>query len=139
MIKSFPHLIKGELFEDYRGKLLSCNKFDLARVKRIYSIENIDSNYVRGWKGHKMETRWFCAIKGSIEISTTSIYSLENPNLSTEVKTFKLNEDTLDVLEVPPGFATSIKQSSNGDKVLVFADHHLGVSGDEDLRWEYKK
>ena len=42
MTKSFPHIIKGELFKDNRGKLFSCNKFDMTSIKRMYSIENFD-------------------------------------------------------------------------------------------------
>jgi hypothetical protein len=45
-----------------------------------------------------------------------------------------LDENNLNVLEVPPGFATSLKQDSNGDRICVFADNEIGVSDDEDLR-----
>ena len=136
MTNSIPHIIKGDIFNDSRGKLLSCNLFDMSRVKRMYSIENINSNYIRGWKGHKIETRWFFATKGSIIINIILISDLEKALPSPVIKTFKLNEDNLNVLEVPPGFATSIKQYSNGDRICVYADYQLGVSGDEDLRWD---
>ena len=108
----------------------------MSSVKRFYVIENFDSNYIRGWKGHKIETRWFFAIRGSIIINTILISDLENSHPSPELKTFILNEDNLNVLEVPPGFATSIKQYSDGDRICVYADYEIGVSGDEDLRWD---
>lgn len=136
MTNLFPYIIKGDLFKDNRGKLFSCNEFNMSSVKRLYVIENFDSNYIRGWKGHKIETRWFFAIRGSIIINTILISDLENSHPSPELKTFILNEDNLNVLEVPPGFATSIKQYSNGDRICVFADYEIGVSGDEDLRWD---
>ena len=66
MANTIPKIIKGDLFKDKRGKLFSCNQFDMTSVKRMYSIENINSDYIRGWKGHKIETRWFFATKGSI-------------------------------------------------------------------------
>ena len=133
-MKFEPNIITGEIFKDRRGKLYSCNNFDMSKIVRMYSIENFDSNYIRGWKGHKIETRWFFASKGSIIISTISISDLEKSNPSPIIKTFKLNEDNLNVLEVPHGNATSIKQYSNGDRICVFADYHLGLSNDEDLR-----
>ena len=136
MATSIPNIIKGDLFKDNRGKLFSCNQFDMSPVKRMYSIENINSNYIRGWKGHKIETRWFFATKGSIIINTILISDLEKAHPLPFIKTFKLNDNNLDVLEVPPGFATSIKQYSNGDRICVFADYELGLSGDEDLRWD---
>ena len=136
MTDSFPNIIKGDLFKDNRGKLFSCNQFDMSPVKRMYSIENTNSNYIRGWKGHKIETRWFFATKGSIIINTILISDLEKAHPLPVINTFKLNEDNLNVLEVPPGFATSIKQYSNGDRICVFANYEIGVSNDEDLRWE---
>ena len=136
MANTIPMIIKGDLFKDKRGKLFSCNQFDMTRVKRMYSIENINSDYIRGWKGHKIETRWFFATKGSIIINTISISDLEDSDSFPVVNSFKLNDNNLDVLEVPPGFATSIKQYSNGDRICVFADYELGLSGDEDLRWD---
>ena len=63
MTNSIPHIIKGDIFNDSRGKLLSCNLFDMARVKRKYSIENINSNYIIGWKVYKIETRWLLQLK----------------------------------------------------------------------------
>lgn len=136
MNNSFPNIIPGELFKDNRGRLFSCNQFDMSSVKRMYIIENFDSNYIRGWKGHKIETRWFCATKGNIIINTILISDLENSNPSPNVNTFKLSEDNLNILEVPPGFATSIKQYLNGDRICVFADYELGESDDENLRWD---
>ena len=136
MANSFPHIIKGDLFNDNRGKLFSCNKFDMTRIKRIYSIENSDSNYIRGWKGHEIETRWFFATKGCMIINTILISDLEKSHTLPLINTFKLNQDSLNILVVPPGFATSIKQYSNGDRICVFADYELGVSGDEGLRWD---
>ena len=66
MTNSIPHIIKGDIFKDNRGKLLSCNLFDMSIVKRFYSIENINSNYIRGWKGHNIETNRLFPTKGSI-------------------------------------------------------------------------
>ena len=131
---SKPYIIRGEGFTDHRGDLFSCNNFDMSMVKRMYIIDNIDNSYVRGWKGHKIETRWFFASKGRVTINTVSISDLENKELCSK-KTFVLCEENLDILTVPPGFATSIKQYSNGDKICVFADFKLDTTNDEDLRW----
>ncbi len=136
MSKKLPYIINGDIFNDHRGKVFSCNDFDMSSVKRIYSIENFDNNFIRGWKGHKIETRWFFATKGSIIIQTIAISDLENKKIPYNVSIFKLTENNLDILKVPPGYATSIKQFSHGDRICVFADYKLNDSGDEDLRWE---
>jgi len=44
-----PVLIKGELFEDARGKLVFNNNFDLSLIKRKYIIENSSKYIIRGW------------------------------------------------------------------------------------------
>jgi len=135
MTNPYPHIIEGDLYKDNRGKLFSCNQIDMSRIKRMYLIENINSTYIRGWKGHKIKTRWFFATKGSIIIKTILISELETAHPIPVVNKFELNVNNLNVLEVPPGFATSIQQYSNGDRICVYADYQLGVSGDEDLRW----
>jgi len=131
-----PVLINGETFNDSRGKLFSCNEFDMSNIRRMYSIENFNNNYIRGWKGHKIETRWFCATKGRIIITTIAISDLENKTANPSLVSFELSEDKLDILKVPPGYATSIQQYSNGDRICVFADFKLNETDDEDLRWK---
>ena len=61
-------LFKGERYEDQRGRLYFNNNFDSSIVKRIYFIENINVNFIRGWQGHKIEQRWFSAVCGSFKI-----------------------------------------------------------------------
>ena len=90
MANTIPKIIKGDLFKDKRGKLFSCNQFDMTSVKRMYSIENINSDYIRGWKGHKIKTRWFFATKGSITINTILISDLEKAHPSPVMNTFKI-------------------------------------------------
>ena len=62
------------------------------------------------------------ATKGSIIINIILISDLEKALPSPVIKTFKLNENNLNVLEFPPGFATFIKQYSNGDRISVYSD-----------------
>jgi len=90
MANPFPYIIKRDLSKDNKGKLFSRNRFDMSLVKRMYSIENCDSNYIRGWKGHKIKTRWFFATKGSITINTILISDLEKAHPSPVMNTFKI-------------------------------------------------
>ena len=54
-----PILILGGSHQDKRGVLKYNNNFDVTSVKRMYIIENIDTFFVRGWQGHKIEQRWY--------------------------------------------------------------------------------
>lgn len=48
-------LINGGKFKNCRGILRFCNDFDMAVVKRFYTIANSVECPVRGWIGHKRE------------------------------------------------------------------------------------
>lgn len=129
-----PSIIRGEIFEDHRGKLFSNNSFDLREIRRIYKIENINTDYERGWKGHKIEKRWFYANKGTIEIQVESIMNLENRDYFNPRK-FLLDDAALDILFVPPGYATLIVQKQKGASVIAMSNYLLHTTED-DLRFD---
>lgn len=126
-----PVLIKGGEFKDERGRLSYNNGFDASEVCRIYTIENIDTEFVRGWQGHSVEQRWFSAVMGAFEIKLIKIDNWEEPSKSLESKVFRLDSETLDVLQTPAGFISSIRSLQYGSKLLVMADNPLGKTNDE--------
>ncbi|MGS0748828.1 hypothetical protein [Halpernia sp. GG3] len=46
-----PSLIKGGEFQDERGII----NFNALGIKRIYTIENNSTEFIRAWQGHKIE------------------------------------------------------------------------------------
>ena len=133
-MNSKPILILGNIYSDDRGKIFHINNFDLTPIKRMYSIENINTAQYRGWKGHLIENRWFYCQKGDIEVKVTSIKCLEKNK--PKIESFNLTEENLNILFVPKGFATIIKQNRNESRVVAMSDYLLGESNDENLRWE---
>lgn len=126
-------LRNGSESYDKRGIVLHNNTFDLFPIRRSYIIENKNLNYLRGWKGHRIENRWFICVKGTIRVYVTSIIDLEHKNKN--YKHYELNEKKMDVLFVPAGNATLIKQITANSRIMAFSDWLIGKSGDEDLRW----
>ena len=126
-----PQIINGSFHSDQRGTLLYNNDFDASMIKRIYVIENQSINFVRAWQGHKMEQRWFSAIKGSFSIQLIEIDSWDNPSKELEKVTFIINAEKLDVLHVPQGYISSIQSVEQDSKLLVMADYLLGEIQDE--------
>lgn len=61
-------LIHGGTHADARGTLRFCNEFDMGAVKRFYTISNSAECPIRGWIGHKRETKWFFPLKGTTEL-----------------------------------------------------------------------
>ncbi|KMQ65563.1 sugar epimerase [Chryseobacterium angstadtii] len=126
-----PEFIKGGKHSDERGSLFFNNTFNAGHIKRIYCIENADTELIRGWTGHKIEQRWFSAVAGSFSIKLIKIDSWENPSPESEIIDYEIQSDTLDVLHMPKGYVSAIQAKTRGAKLLVMVDHALGEVNDD--------
>ncbi|HZW76817.1 MAG TPA: WxcM-like domain-containing protein [Flavobacteriaceae bacterium] len=124
-------LFQGNSFNDERGTITFNNDFDLSKIKRIYTIENRDTEFIRGWQGHEIEERWFACISGSFEIGVREVHDFEQPYDDKETVKYILDDETLTYLHIPKGHITAIKANEPKSKLLVLADHHLGEVKDE--------
>lgn len=124
-------LLKGNNHADSRGTLFYNNDFDATAIKRIYVIENQTTTIVRGWRGHKIEQRWFSVIKGSFKIELIAIDDWDHPSKDLKRDTFVIYAETMDVLHVPPGFVCSFQSLELGARLLVMADYSFGALNDE--------
>lgn len=131
MVKMIPALIQGGSHSDARGKLTFNNDFDASEIKRFYTIENKDPQFVRGWQGHKIEQRWFSAITGSFKIQIISVDYFENENKDLTSFQFELNAENMDILHVPSGYMSSIQSLDPHARLLVMADYMAGEINDE--------
>jgi dTDP-4-dehydrorhamnose 3,5-epimerase-like enzyme len=125
-----PTIIPGGCHSDARGNLLYNNSFDASDIKRVYVIENKDTNFVRGWQGHRIEQRWFSAVQGSFTIQLIA-NDWEKPSRNLIPFKFILSADQMDVLHIPKGYVSSIQALEEGAKLLVMADYGLGEVKDE--------
>lgn len=124
-------LLEGKKHQDERGIITFNNDFDASKVKRIYTIENHSTEFIRGWQGHKIEQRWFAAMKGSFEVSVIRVDDFEKPSKELPVEKFTLSGETLTYLHVEAGCITAIKSLEENSKLLVLADYGLGEIQDE--------
>lgn len=125
-----PSLIYGGNHTDYRGKIIYNNSFDTSEIKRIYVIENT-INFIRRWQGHKIEQRWFSAVKGSFTIQLIQVDDWSHPNKALEKITFELSDKALDILHLPAGYISSIESISEGARLLVMSNYSLNEIKDE--------
>lgn len=130
-----PKLIQGKSHEDARGTLFYNNDFDASVIKRIYVIENQNTDLVRAWRGHEIEQRWFSAMMGSFKIELIAIDNWDRPAINLERLEFVLDSQKLDILHIPAGYVSSIQSLSEGSKLLVMADYSMGALKD-DYRYE---
>ena len=131
-----PQLLEGKKHQDERGIITYNNDFDASEIKRIYTIENNSTDFIRGWQGHKIEQRWFSAIKGTFKIQILSIAYFEKGLKGLQPYSFVLKADQMDILHVPAGFVSSIQALEVDAKLLVLADYKVGEVDDE-FRFEY--
>ena len=124
-----PELTQGGLHTDARGVLRFCNDFDMSAVKRFYTIANSSEQPLRGWIGHKKETKWFFPLRGR------TVIEVENFNRVDRVERVEMDAERPCVLKVPPGNWFSIKQDGNAE-VMVFSDCKVGEFENDDFRRE---
>lgn len=126
-----PKIIKGSSHADARGVLQFNNDFNTLGVKRIYTIQNRDTAFVRGWQGHQIEQRWFLALHGSFKVILIAIDDWVSPSLNLDQHHFILNSQNMDVLHVPSGYVSSIQGLEPSSKLLLMSDYLLGEINDE--------
>lgn len=126
-----PKLIQGKKHKDERGTIQFNNEFDACEIKRIYTIENVDTNFIRAWQGHSVEKRWFSVLKGRFVIKLIKVDNWESPNPKSEVLTYKLNTEGLHVLFVPSGYVSSIQSMEKESQLLAMSNYSLSEVDDE--------
>ena len=128
-------IIKGGIAKDHRGHIRFVNDLDMTDVKRFYIINNANTEYIRGWRGHRIERRWFYVLAGSFEVSIVKIDDWDNPSpeLAVEFKILKAQE--MQVLYIPAGHATAVRAIENNNELLVFADYGLEHAQLDDYTW----
>lgn len=126
-----PQIISGNFHFDDRGVLYYNNNFNASAIKRLYIIENRNTYLIRAWQGHKIEQRWFSAVKGSFEIKLVEVDNWDNPSKDLKQYVFTITDDKLDVLHIPPGYISSIRSFTDDAKLLVMADYVIGEIKDE--------
>ena len=146
-------LIQGGMHTDARGSLRFCNDFDMSAVKRFYTISNSSEQPVRGWIGHKRETKWFFPLKGTTEIVVEPMddgrveraervkgmgVDVDASTCFTRSTRFILSETNPSVLCVSPGNWFCIEQH-DGAEVMVFSDCQVGEYENDDFRKQVRK
>jgi len=124
-------ILKGGSHEDQRGIICFNNDFDLSLIKRAYTITNHSIEFIRGWQGHKIESRWFASMKGEFEIMVIKLLDFDNPDSAEEIQKFLLSDNSLSFLHVPHGHITAIRACNQDNKLLVLADYNLNEIQDE--------
>ncbi|MHC8947783.1 WxcM-like domain-containing protein [Sphingobacterium hungaricum] len=127
--------IQGGEFTDDRGQIRFVNEFDMSRVKRFYIIKNKDTEFVRGWRAHRVEERWFYALSGSFIIDLVLIDNWNSASPDLPVRKYRLSSENQQIIHVPAGYGTAIQALESNSELLVFADHGIENAKNDDYTW----
>jgi dTDP-4-dehydrorhamnose 3,5-epimerase-like enzyme len=131
-----PKLIKGGISTDDRGEVSFVNDFDFSGVKRFYMLKNHKQGFIRAWHGHKKESKYFTAVKGSAVVCCVEIDNWDSPSKALKVQRFVLSEKSPSVLFIPAGFANGFMSLTDDTKIMVFSTSSLQESIDDDFRYD---
>lgn len=127
-----PNVITGGQFKDNRGRLSFVNDFDMTQVRRFYMIEHDNVEFIRGWRAHKTEQRWFYVSQGCFKIKLVKIDHWIEPNIALDQLEFILNEINSQILHIPKGYASSLQALEENSKLIVFADFGIDNAQNDD-------
>tara|TARA_B110000240_G_C13417490_1_gene417947 strand:+ start:684 stop:1097 length:414 start_codon:yes stop_codon:yes gene_type:complete len=125
-----PHIIFGGNHLDHRVELKFHNSFNMAQVKRFYSIR-LNKKPIKRLQGYKIEQGWFTAISGRFNIQLISVNNWIKPSINLPKIVFELLSKSLNVLNIPGGYLTSIEATSDNSILLVMSDYWLNDIDDE--------
>ncbi|WP_299837377.1 dTDP-4-dehydrorhamnose 3,5-epimerase family protein [uncultured Tenacibaculum sp.] len=136
-MKSF--IIKGGYYLDERGKLEFFNDFDMSTIKRVYFTTHFDTNIVRAWQGHTIESRWFRCVHGSFIVKLVKIDNWEKPSDNLEVYEYNLSAGDQEILYIPNGFANGFKALEDNSKLMIMSNYGFNEIENDQIRFNQNK
>ncbi|MBU3927262.1 MAG: hypothetical protein KKB74_05605 [Bacteroidetes bacterium] len=128
-------LITGNTYTDHRGTVRFVNDFTFEGIKRFYTITHPDTNTIRAWQGHKIESKNFYVTKGSFLINWINIDNWEEPSKDLKINTHTLTDTQSEILIIPPGHVNGFKALEPDSTMIVFSDMLLEDSKEDDFRF----
>lgn len=128
-------VIQGGVAKDERGQIRFVNEFDMSSVKRFYIIQNANTELIRGWRGHRIEQRWFYVLSGAFGIDIVKIDNWNTPSPDLPVDRKILTGFDMQVLNIPAGYGTAFQALESGSELLVYADYPISHAIHDDYTW----
>jgi len=120
-LENVPSIIEGGLHVDTNGSVRFVNAFDFCGVDRFYTIQTHRANEPRGWRGHRIEDKWFTVVSGTVLVAVVQPDDWTFPSSHLPVQRFVLSAVKPQLLHVPPGYATGNLHLTQGAVLLVFS------------------
>ncbi|WP_272152043.1 dTDP-4-dehydrorhamnose 3,5-epimerase family protein [Tenacibaculum aiptasiae] len=139
MKKLLPKIISGGKYIDERGQLEFLNDFDMSPIKRVYFTTHFDTDVIRAWQGHMIESRWFICVKGSFMVKLIEIDDWKNPSDDLKVFEYELSAKRQEVLYIPNGFVNGFKAIEDNAKLMVMSNYGFNEIENDQVRFNQNK
>jgi len=101
-------------------------------VDRFYTIRAHRANEPRGWRGHRIEQKWFTVVKGTILLAAVRPDDWTLPACNLPVEQYVLSEMKPRVLHVPAGYATASMALTEDAIMVVFSSGRIEDAKQDD-------
>jgi dTDP-4-dehydrorhamnose 3,5-epimerase len=120
-------IIKGSSFQDNRGIIRFVNDFDLKNIRRMYVIKP-ETDVIRAWQGHKIESKWFYVLSGTFQIQTVNMLDFN------QRRSLTINSNENKVIQIKPGNYNGFMALNESSELLVLSDQTVENSKNDDFR-----
>jgi len=139
MCEDIPKKIQGGTYQDERGLLEFFNKFDMSAIKRLYFTTHFDTEVVRAWQGHTIESRWFRCVSGSFMVKLVEIDNWKNPSDDLKVHEYELTADKQEILYIPNGYVNGFKALAADSKLMIMSNYGFNEIENDQIRFDQNK
>lgn len=134
-----PKFITGGNYIDERGQLDFINDFDMSLIKRVYFTTHFDTDTIRAWQGHKIESRWFICVKGSFRVKLVAIDDWDNPSENLKTHQYILSANEPAALYIPYGYVNGFKALEENAKLMIMSDYGFNEIENDQVRFDQNK
>ena len=133
---NIPKELDLETFVDDRGILSFSNKLNLSSVKRFYTVQNFQKNFIRAWHAHKKESKIFILLQGAFLISCVKIDNWKKPSKKKKVYKFFTSDENKKIIFIPSSYANGFMSLRDDSTLLVLSNRSVSESIKDDFRYE---
>lgn len=134
-----PRIISGGTYQDERGRLDFINEFNAEEIKRVYFTTHHETETIRAWQGHKIESRWFICVRGSFQVKIIRVDNWGQPSDDLKVHNYTLSADKPEVLYIPNGCLNGFKAEEANSKLMIMSNYGMNEIEDDHFRFDKEK
>ena len=136
MSKEALLLTSGDVAVDDRGEVGFVNNFDMASVRRFYTVTNHKQGFIRAWHAHKQESKYVTVVQGAAMIAAVKIVNWDHPSKDSKVDKFILSAVKPSVVFIPKGHANGFMNLTADTKIMFFSNSTIEESLGDDIRYD---